>query len=73
MTCLDCGYAEWKRTSSGRLHPSKDGMCRWTMPEIDIPKARYWIGYRYSNPQPSGGHIDRGHPYDDCPCWKPLG
>lgn len=32
--CLGCKFAEWKRTAAGRLHPSKDGKCVWTSPQI---------------------------------------
>ena len=27
--CLDCKFANWNRTSNGRLHPSGEGRCSW--------------------------------------------
>lgn len=29
MNCNGCIHAEWKRTSSGRLHPDKSGRCTY--------------------------------------------
>ena len=28
--CLDCKFAQWDRTQSGRLHPNGEGKCLWT-------------------------------------------
>lgn len=53
--CTGCKYAEWKRTKSGKLHPSGDGECTfpWTMPPL--PAAKYWV----DRPFPYGGYIHR--------------
>ncbi len=53
--CTDCKHALWKRTASGKLHPSGDGRCQypWKMPEL--PVAFYWI----NRPGPSGGPVNR--------------
>ena len=29
VKCMDCKFAQWKRTSNGRLHPDKSGRCTW--------------------------------------------
>jgi len=55
--CLDCKYADWKRTTSGRLHPSGDGRCTYKWKSPQLPASMYWIGQ--SEPKPSGGHISR--------------
>lgn len=56
-TCVDCKYAKWNRTKSGRLHPSGYGRCEypWEMPPL--PAAMYWIGNKA--PDPCGGYISR--------------
>jgi len=53
--CTDCKHANWKRTATGRLHPSGAGRCMfpWKMPPL--PGAFYWL----SGQTPCGGHIDR--------------
>lgn len=53
--CTDCKHAEWQRTTSGRLHRSGDGQCKypWKMPAL--PAAFYWI----SSGGPSGGLVNR--------------
>lgn len=63
--CLTCRFANWKRTANGRLHPSGDGRCEWVMPEIVMPKSRYWIGFGRGMPWPAGGQIERN---DDKDC-----
>lgn len=71
--CLNCKYALWDKTSSGRLHPSGDGRCAWKLPEIHIPKAYFYHAYREEQwivPKPSGGTIERKKPEKDCPCWE---
>lgn len=65
--CTTCAYANWRRTEAGRLHPSGDGRCSWTFPEIALPKAFYWTGFGMTAPRPSGGHINRKQPHPDCP------
>ena len=43
-SCLHCKYAGWRRTDSGKLHPSGDGRCTydWKMPPL--PQSMYWLG-----------------------------
>lgn len=55
-SCLNCKYAEWKRTQAGKLHPSGDGRCKypWEMPPL--PASMYWSG---ATPSPNGRHISR--------------
>jgi hypothetical protein len=71
--CDDCAYADWKRTSNGRLHPDKFGHCRFVWVPPPLPKA-FSFGYggnRDRSPYTSGGYIERGdHRCDDCPCFK---
>jgi len=69
--CTSCRFAEWKRTATGRLHPSGDGRCRWQMPEFALPKSMYWIGFGKGGPKPSGGHISR-HDDGDCPAQQKV-
>lgn len=66
-SCLDCKFSVWLRTAGGRLHPSGDGRCTWSMPVIRLPKAKYFL----NNPAPIGGHIDRRKPHLDCDAWEP--
>lgn len=63
-TCLNCTYAKWKRTTSGRLHPSQQGQCTYPV-KIVIPKAYYFTG----SLAPSGGYISGEHPSTDCPTF----
>jgi hypothetical protein len=59
MRCDDCKFAEWNRTSNGRLHPDKTGKCKRLDAhplDLRLPAAFYWIG---APPRPSGGFIDR--------------
>lgn len=66
MTCDGCKFADWKRTSAGRLHPDGTGKCtRLSAHPLDtrLPSAFYWL----SEPKPSGGHIERGAPLP-APC-----
>lgn len=63
MRCDDCDFAEWKRTSNGRLHPDKSGYCtrlRKHPLDLRIPAAFYWGAYG-RDPQPSGGYITRSN------------
>jgi hypothetical protein len=54
--CTKCKYAEWERTTAGRLHPSGQGRCTypWKMPQL--PASMHWIG---DAPVPWGGYISR--------------
>ena len=55
--CTNCKFADWERTSAGKLHPSGNGQCKyqWVLPAL--PASMYWIG---SGPSlPSGGYINR--------------
>jgi hypothetical protein len=65
-TCEGCKYAEWKRTSNGRLHPDKLGRCayKWVMPPL--PQSMYFI----NGAHPFGGWIERGRVLKDhCVYW----
>jgi hypothetical protein len=66
-TCANCTLAKWERTTAGRLHPSGEGRCAWTLPEI--PLARAFYSDRESLSMPFGGYVWRHKPYSDCPCW----
>jgi len=55
--CKDCKYAEWDKTTTGRLHPSGDGKCTYPFKVPKLPAAMYWIGRTV--PEPSGGQINR--------------
>ena len=55
-SCKGCKYADWRRTSSGRLHPSGDGECRYPYKVPALPASMYWMG---PTPSPCGGFINR--------------
>jgi hypothetical protein len=66
--CTHCKYAEWKRTATGKLHPSGEGTCRYEVKMPRLPASKYWYGY--TAPQPFGGYINRRVPLDkDCACF----
>ena len=66
--CTDCKFAEWRRTESGRLHPSGDGRCGYIYKPAPIPASMYFHGRRE---QPSGGYINRREELrTDCPCYE---
>lgn len=68
-TCIGCKYADWKKTSNGRLHPSGDGRCRYAWKAPPLPAAFYFIN---SEPKPSGGCIQRKTELKNhCPYWNP--
>lgn len=53
--CTGCKWAEWDRTSAGRLHPSGSGRCQYKYKLPPLPGAFYWLG----NPRLYGGLIIR--------------
>ncbi len=69
-TCNGCKYAEWKRTANGRLHPSGDGRCTFTIVIPKLPNAFRWGTYSGQAYKPCGGFIGRRDVYgDDCPMY----
>lgn len=72
--CLDCKFAEWRRTSNGRLHPDKTGVCTYKARVPIMPAA---IGdYHIRNV----GHAMKGHqgierdkPYTSCAAYVSAG
>lgn len=65
--CLDCKFAEWKTTATGRLHPSGGGRCRWVYPDIRLPVSMYFFG---GEQRASGGHISRRDAWRQCPQFQ---
>lgn len=66
-SCLECKYADWKRTANGRLHPSGDGKCMYEVITPKLPKAKSF----FYNPTLLGGEINRKDEfYVDCPCFE---
>jgi hypothetical protein len=67
-SCDQCKYAEWAKTSNGRLHPNKQGRCKFLERkplDLRLPNAFYWPWM--TAPSPNGGAIERGQIYkDDC-------
>lgn len=63
-TCDGCKHAEWKYTTTGRLHPGGDGRCTWKYKAPALPQSMFWTG-RPNPPEPSGGYINRRHPLPD--------
>jgi len=71
-TCMGCGYAEWKKTKTGRLHPSGEGKCTYKYNAPALPNSMHFMGNRQP-PEPMGGWIDRKHVYEThCPYWCPA-
>jgi hypothetical protein len=72
--CTECVHAEWKRTASGKLHPSGDGRCTKQIVIPPLPGAFGW-GYAWSSksgriPEPIGGEINRRQELKEhCPYW----
>lgn len=70
-SCRNCEHAEWKRTASGKLHPSGSGKCLKHIRAPVLPAAYGWIG---GPPLLSGGFINRNEELKkDCPYfeWAP--
>jgi len=42
--CDGCKFANWKRTSNGRLHPDGSGKCKWQV-KIALPPSANTGGY----------------------------
>lgn len=69
-SCKKCRHAEWKRTVSGRQHPSGDGRCAKIISIPALPAAYCWT----SVPAPFGGYINRKESLKEhCPYfeWAP--
>ena len=69
--CERCAYAEWQRTSNGRLHPSKKGACCYSVPIPALPICMT----SNQNLRPVGGVIYRNSPklnYSSCPTFLPI-
>ena len=56
--CTYCKYAEWKKTSSGKLHPSGDGRCTYEVVIPKLPASKRWATSG-SLPMPTHGFINR--------------
>lgn len=64
-TCDGCKFADWKKTSNGRLHPSKEGKCSRLIaypPDLRLPVAFTWFGGQAAI---TGGNITRGEEHRD--------
>jgi hypothetical protein len=67
--CTDCKYAEWKRTASGRLHPSREGRCKFPYKVPPLPASMVWTWN--TAPRPVGGDIYRNKEHcDHCPYYQ---
>lgn len=67
--CTDCASAEWRKTASGRLHPSGDGRCLYEPKMPAIPASKSWFMAR--KPELTYGFINRRRLLDkDCPCYQ---
>lgn len=68
-SCVGCRYADWKRTASGRLHPSGDGTCTFEVAIPKLPVAKRWSTWH--TPLVCGGYINRREElHDHCPCYQ---
>ena len=65
--CTDCVFAEWKRTVSGKLHPSGDGRCTFEYKFPPLPESMHFI----TKPYVSYGSINRKTELNDhCVYWN---
>jgi len=68
-TCLNCRFAEWERTKTGRLHPSGEGECMYRPPQPVLPEPVYCL----VKPLYRSACLSRRNPETDCPCWAAKG
>jgi hypothetical protein len=72
MKCDKCIHADWLRTATGRLSPSKQGQCRWNL-RVELPPSVTAWGLNVGADRVlviSGGYIDRGSELRrDCPAY----
>jgi hypothetical protein len=61
-SCLNCTYAKWLRTPTGRLSPKRIGQCTY---EVEIPKAFLDRGH-----SPLAELLFKDKPLSDCPTFK---
>lgn len=54
-SCLDCKWAKWAKTVSGKLHPSGDGTCMYPYKKPVLPASMYWV----YDEKHCGGSINR--------------
>lgn len=54
---MGCKYAQWRRSSNGRLHSSGDGRCMYPYEVPPLPSSMYWVSMNI--PKPCGGCINR--------------
>lgn len=65
--CTRCKYADWQRTSAGKLHPNGTGWCRYPYKLPPLPQSMYWA----RSPYQSGGGINRRKELPDhCDYWS---
>lgn len=71
--CKECHFAVWRKTKTGKLHPSGEGKCTckpWE--KWQIPVAYYYIHSRKIIP-PEGGYINRRTPHEGkCPFFQHI-
>ena len=74
-TCKGCRWAEWKRTASGSLHPSGEGMCGF---KVNIPvlpasiRGAYGVKDGLRRIEEAHRGVSRKREYQEhCPCWAP--
>lgn len=62
--CTNCKYAEWDRTTAGKLHQAGTGKCTYPYKIPKLPVSMFWIS---GVPVPYGGYISRKEELkDDC-------
>ncbi len=70
LKCDGCKYADWHRTSNGRLHQNKQGSCTYKYSIPPLPQSRYFIR---GTPESYGGQIERGRALKDhCVYYAPA-
>lgn len=66
-SCMDCGWARWQRTPTGRISKILYGLCVWSFPKITIPKSFDGLIDTDSFYSPA---IWTDSLHTDCPTWK---
>lgn len=73
--CEGCLFADWDRTSNGRLHPNKMGTCTWKKTVRVPPSYRGSVMGRHTPGAPevlSAGRIERGqYGFKACDVYQP--
>lgn len=66
--CKTCRYAEWKKTATGRLSPTGDGMCAYDVWH-PVPCSTFVYDYK-DGVVIKGGFINRHRDINHCDVYE---